>query len=68
MRTGGSHIGSLVRFCLFRKVEVENLGEMSKKQSFPLMQQNETEMFHQQTVNNNFNPSLGGGLTYKYEM
>ena len=42
-----------------------NFVEMSKEQPFPLMQQNEAEMF-QQAVNNNFNPS-SGGLTYKYQ-
>lgn len=38
---------------------------MGKKKPFPLIQQNEEEVF-QQTINNNFNPSPGG-LTYRYE-
>ena len=40
---------------------------MGKKRPFPLMQQNEAEMFQQAIINNNFNPS-SGGLTYKYEL
>ena len=40
---------------------------MGKKRPFPLVQQNEAEMFQQAIINNNFNPS-SGGLNYKYEL